>query len=935
MLNLPVKCLGIHFENDEARRAYFLEELRKKLQGPDFKRFSGFPHATDEAILALSDPPYYTACPNPWLADFLNEWEQNHNNYHREPFATDVTEGKNDPIYNAHSYHTKVPHKAIMRYILHYTEPGNVVFDGFCGTGMTGVAAQLCGDQKTIESLGYRVQPDGTIEAQDENGKSGWQPFSKLGARRAILNDLSPAATFIAYNYNTPVDAFTLEQEAHRILQAVETECGWMYQTLHFSTKNIKEHTNDIKKIILGEMACPIWIILGRINYTVWSDIFICPECANDVIFWEAAVNREAGKPQFPCPHCDATLTKRTLERAWITRFDTAISETVRQAKQVPVLINYSVGKTRYEKTPDEFDLALLEKIEKTEVPYWFPTVALPKGDKMAEPLHLGITHVHHFYSKRALLTLQCGYHNVSSLNENIKHYMLFVIQQAVLGMAKIARYVPNHYSQVNQYLSGTLYISSQIVDVSLEYIIAGKIRRLTQLLGTYHKVNEALVACQNFSDFKMEDAVIDYIFLDPPFGSNLMYSELNFLWESWLQVFTNNQQEAIVNKTQNKKLSDYRALIVNCFKEAFRILKPGHWMTVEFSNTRAGVWNILQTTLQEAGFIIANVSALDKKQGSFNAVTNTISVKQDLIISAYKPNSGLEERFEKAAGSEAGVWEFVRNHLNYLPITKIKNGELEWISEREPRILYDRTVAYFIGHGYSVPLSSQQFQAGLREHFKERDGMIFRLEQIENYEQKRKKTKNSPQLALLISDERSAIDWLNNFLKKQPSTRQDIHPKLIKLLGAGWKKHELMVELDTLLEFNFLKYEGKGAVPSQIHHYLSHQFKACRNLEKDNTILQQYATERWYIPEQYKAQDLEKIREAHLLHEFKQYRQSQKKRLKAFRLEVMRTGFKNAWAQQDYKTIIEMSHKIPEAALYEDEKLLQLYDLAMVRLEQ
>jgi len=174
------------------------------LQGPDFKRFSGFPHATDEAILALSDPPYYTACPNPWLADFLNEWEQNHNNYHREPFATDVTEGKNDPIYNAHSYHTKVPHKAIMRYILHYTEPGNVVFDGFCGTGMTGVAAQLCGDQKTIESLGYRVQPDGTIEAQDENGKSGWQPFSKLGARRAILNDLSPAATFIAYGCIKP-----------------------------------------------------------------------------------------------------------------------------------------------------------------------------------------------------------------------------------------------------------------------------------------------------------------------------------------------------------------------------------------------------------------------------------------------------------------------------------------------------------------------------------------------------------------------------------------------------------------------------------------------------------------------------------------------------------------------------------------------------------
>ena len=56
--------------------------------------------------------------------------------YHREPFAADVSEGKNHPIYNAHSYHTKVPHRAIMKFILHYTEPGEVIFDGFAGTGM-------------------------------------------------------------------------------------------------------------------------------------------------------------------------------------------------------------------------------------------------------------------------------------------------------------------------------------------------------------------------------------------------------------------------------------------------------------------------------------------------------------------------------------------------------------------------------------------------------------------------------------------------------------------------------------------------------------------------------------------------------------------------------------------------------------------------------
>ena len=109
-VNGPVICLGLTFENDAARRAHFTEELRKKLQDPEFRKIEGFPIGSDEDILALSDPPYYTACPNPWIADFIAEWEAQKPeqadgyHYHREPFAADVSEGKNDPIYNAHSY---------------------------------------------------------------------------------------------------------------------------------------------------------------------------------------------------------------------------------------------------------------------------------------------------------------------------------------------------------------------------------------------------------------------------------------------------------------------------------------------------------------------------------------------------------------------------------------------------------------------------------------------------------------------------------------------------------------------------------------------------------------------------------------------------------------------------------------------------------------
>ena len=92
-----------------------------------------------------------------------------------------------------------------MRYILHYTEPGDIVFDGFCGTGMTGVAAQMC------------QSPDPQFKMKIEKE----MPYVKWGARKAVLNDLSPAATFIAANYNMPVDVEEFEREAKGYLRNV------------------------------------------------------------------------------------------------------------------------------------------------------------------------------------------------------------------------------------------------------------------------------------------------------------------------------------------------------------------------------------------------------------------------------------------------------------------------------------------------------------------------------------------------------------------------------------------------------------------------------------------------------------------------------------------------------------------------------------------
>ncbi|RLB92499.1 MAG: hypothetical protein DRH50_09560, partial [Deltaproteobacteria bacterium] len=139
--NAPGKARFKWPMGDDARLRELAERMRHADSSKDllqrWKDEVGFPHGEIDDILNLSDPPYYTACPNPFIADFTKHYGKPYDPnvpYNKEPFAADVSEGKNDPIYNAHSYHTKVPHKAIMRYILHYTEPGDVVFDGFCGT---------------------------------------------------------------------------------------------------------------------------------------------------------------------------------------------------------------------------------------------------------------------------------------------------------------------------------------------------------------------------------------------------------------------------------------------------------------------------------------------------------------------------------------------------------------------------------------------------------------------------------------------------------------------------------------------------------------------------------------------------------------------------------------------------------------------------------
>ncbi len=915
----PVECLGQTFPSEQARREHFTKLLADKLKDPAFRKIEGFPQGTDEASLAMSDPPYYTACPNPFLEDFVRHYGKPYDpsvKYSREPQTVDVTVGKTDALYKAHSYHTKVPHLAIVPSILHYTEPGDIVLDAFGGSGMTGVAAQWCG----LAPAAYRH------ELEMEWKKQG-KPAPKWGARRAVINDLSPAATFIGANYNIPLDVEAFAKAGKQLLKELEQDIGWMYETIHTDGKT-----------------------KGRIEYTVWSEVFTCPHCAGEVNFLDEALDEDTKRVRddFPCPHCGAELTKKKLDKLFETTVDPVSGNALKTAKRVPSLISYVVSGKRYEKKPDDFDRQVLGKISSLSIPATLPANRMMHApedqQKWGDKWRAGsasFSHVHHLFLPRAAQAIGKLWEKANSNpNARIRAFLLYMVEQSISGLSVLNRYQPIQQgrpggSQVNRQLSGVYYVASQHSECSPWYNLGGKLDRLIKAFRDYKVgAGNTAITTGTASHLGLPDSSIDYIFTDPPFGDNLAYSELNFIVEAFHRVFTHQGPEAVMSDSQQKGLHEYHRLMKSCFAEYYRVLKPGRWMTVVFSNTQAAVWNGIRTALQEAGFVIANVSALNKVQGSFNAVSNATSVKQDLVITAYKPNGGLEARFLKSGGEVDSVWDFVRTHLGYLPSVKMKGGELEFIQERDPRIIFDRMVAWFVKHGFPVPLSSQEFQAGLSQRFEPRDGMIFLPEQAAEYDKKRMQVAVAPQMEMFVSDERSAIDWLADFLKKRPSTYAEITTEYMPVVGAAKKKGEVIPELIRLLDENFIQYDGKGEVPSQIHSYLSTNHKDLRGLEKNSPALVAKAKDRWYVPDPNKAQDLEKKREKALLKEFETYKAFTGRKIKESRLEVLRAGFRAAWAAKDYKTIIGIANKLPEETLQEDEKLLTLYDLALTRTE-
>ena len=536
---------------------------------------------------------YYSSGPNPNLRRFVEEhatpYDPATDDYDVPPFDRPITTTKATAIYNMHTYWSKKPHDAIQQYIRHYTEPGDMVLDPFCGSGSTALAALMEG-------------------------------------RAVIAIDLSPAATFIAKNYCTPVDPEELQRAFEELERRVKPEMDWLYET-----------------------RCDRCDGRATTAYTVYSYVFQCPRCLEKVPLFDcidAEGETATGKPKQikVCPHCHA--------RGHVEE----ISTRARRFDAVPVLVSYLCeegctpkrDERRYN-DPDPkkreyfetYDLGKLREIEGKEIPHWYPPHRMMNVESDTEPWGdewrpgRNFRTVAELFTKRNLWALAATYQLVGM------DHLRLALSSVTLNSSRLYR---NRHGGGGG-PTGTYYIPQDSREIAVWPQFAEKTKEMSRI--EWHVAsNTLLVSTDSATDLsQIRSSSIDYVFTDPPYAGKVQYGELNFIWESWLGFDTNwHEEEVIVNSIREKTESEWRVLLAKAMSECYRVLKPGRWISLCYHDTSEGTWQLVQDLMTEVGFISETLDTalyIETGQRTYNQLMAEKVTKRDLVINFRKPRPG------------------------------------------------------------------------------------------------------------------------------------------------------------------------------------------------------------------------------------------------------------------------------------------------------
>jgi hypothetical protein len=526
-----------------------------------------------------------------------------------------ICTSRRSAIYGMHSYHQgKKPHDAVRQYIRHFSRPGELVLDPFCGSGGTALAAMLEG-------------------------------------RAAIALDRSPGAAFIARNYCTAIDPRKVQQATEALMAAVRPELEWLYET-----------------------RCDRCGGPARTAYTVYSDLFGCPHCQQKVPLSDCPHVSTGPKKTIACPHCFAeghVEPIRTRGPRHGTAPVVAVYRCLAGCHPAEDQRRHNDTNARKREYFARFDLGKIEEIAQKEIRHWRPTTSFPPSFArwQTDLRPAGIQSVADLYTKRNLWALAAL--RASAVASCQPQLALFALTAISLAVSRMQRYSPTS-GFPNMLLVGTYYIPPVGREIEVGSWYEGKLRGLAkgyaEIARTMPSRSEGLVTTADARQLDLPNDCIDYVFTDPPYADAVQYGELNFVWESWLGITPDwHDNEIVVNRWRGKDADDWARNLRIAMGECYRVLKPGRWLTLCYHDTSARRWAMLQDLMHDAGFVIDSESAagsIETAQQSFNQWMCSKATKRDLVVSFRKPRSGQLRPARSKVKFEAIAQEVLREYL-------------------------------------------------------------------------------------------------------------------------------------------------------------------------------------------------------------------------------------------------------------------------------
>jgi 16S rRNA G966 N2-methylase RsmD/DNA-directed RNA polymerase subunit RPC12/RpoP len=439
----------------------------------------------------------------------------------------------------------------------------------------------------------------------------------RLG-RKAKLSDIAVLGSHIARGYLTEVGHQSLRMAANEVIANSRKALGDLYQTLR------REDGATVEMV-----------------RTIWSFTYICPKCKREIVYYRYLSPH--GTPPSVCPSCGSAFARRNWARG----------------ADLPVVVIARTKEGRLAEQPvSDFDKCLIQKAGSDPRQKEVPSALIENFREMYSRSGLGkagLIQTVQFFSLRNAIALFELWRAINDVkDQTIRHKMRFAFT-AILPRAS-RRYQWSAQRPLNAqnqtYYIAPVYYEWNVFDLFNRKVEAAirsdeELFRDAPLLQTLQEqdVSYVLSSAEHLAHLPTES--IDYVFTDPPFGSNIFYSDMNLFQEAWLGQITDHASEAVVHTTGKRKngaAERYEALLRSAFVEAFRILKPGRHMSIVFGNSNGRIWGLVQRAIRNAGFKATpvHVAILDKGQRSVKGLNSGSEgiVTVDLVLTVQKPDT-------------------------------------------------------------------------------------------------------------------------------------------------------------------------------------------------------------------------------------------------------------------------------------------------------